>query len=382
MTATMLAARMHRVGEPFRIEEVPVPTVGPGEVLLRTLRAGLNHGDRHMRDGDLALRPGAGTDMLPDLPMVVGHDGLGEVVETGPDVAGWTTGDRAVVMCSLTCGFCKYCRSARQHLCPAHRVMGFLTVFGSEEGGRFSRYKDGLWAEYCRVPVTNLARLQPDDDIEQMSRVSQIGVGYRALKRARFTVGETVLVNGASGITGVGVVLSALAMGASHVIGVARNAARLERLRAIEPARISAIALDHGVSIRERVLDLTDGHGCQVLADLTPSGVETTVECVSSLEPGGRVVLIGGNTEMLSLSYRMMMIRSIEVTSFSGRFYADIPDLLELARRGMIDTRHIGSRHYPIERVNDAVDAMVLRGDDDPVWPMYAPDPAVGHHGG
>jgi len=84
------------------------------------------------------------------------------------------------------------------------------------------RYKDGLWAEYCRVPATNVVRLRPEDDIDEMCKVSQMTVGYRALKRARLHSGETVIVNGATGITGIGTVLSALAMGAARVIAVSQ----------------------------------------------------------------------------------------------------------------------------------------------------------------
>jgi threonine dehydrogenase-like Zn-dependent dehydrogenase len=178
----------------------------------------------------------------------------------------------------------------------------------------FRRYKDGLWADYCRLPATNVERLEPGDDVDKFSLVSQIAVGYRALKRARFGPGESVIVNGASGITGTGTVLAALALGAAQVIAVARDPQRLARLARMDPQRVATISL-LSESIRERVPALTRGNGANVLVDLTPSGVETTVECIQALEPGGRVALIGGNTELLQIGYRYLMIRSIEITS-------------------------------------------------------------------
>ena len=69
-----------------------------------------------------------------------------------------------------------------------------------------------------------------------------------------------------------------------------------------------------------------------------------------------------------------MAIRSIEICSITGRHYTDFPELLELARRGVIDTRHVTTRLFPLERVNDAIDYIAKRGDDEPLWPMYAPD--------
>ena len=133
-----------------------------------------------------------------------------------------------------------------------------------------------------------MVRLPRDADINEMCKVSQINVGYRALKRARLHSGETVLVNGASGITGIGTVLAALAMGAPLIIAVARNPARLERVRAIDPKRIATVALGRGESITNTVKELTNGQGASVLAELAPGGIETTIECIRNLEPGGR----------------------------------------------------------------------------------------------
>ena len=377
MHGMMKAARLHGFErthgsrEVVRVDDVPVPDVGAGEVLIRVLRAGLNHGDLHMREDAVQYSPDVKT--IPDLPMTIGHDGLGEIVEVGPDVENLRVGDRVVVICSITCGFCKFCRTERQHLCQTKKTMGFLTKWG-EGPAYLRRYKDGLWAEYCRVPAGNLVRLPRDTDINEMCKVSQINVGYRALKRARLHSGEIVLVNGASGITGIGTVLSALAMGAPLVIAVARNPARLERLRAIDPKRIATIALGRGESITNKVKELTSGQGASVLAELAPGGIETTIECIKNLEPGGRVALIAPNPEPLNLPLRYLMIRSIEFTSVTGRFAMDVAELLQLVQRGVIDTRHITTRYFPLSGVNEALDYIEKRGDDDPLWPMYAAD--------
>jgi threonine dehydrogenase-like Zn-dependent dehydrogenase len=377
MHGMMKAARLHGFErthgsrEVVRVDDVPVPDVGAGEVLIRVLRAGLNHGDLHMREDAVQYSPDVKT--IPDLPMTIGHDGLGEIVEVGPDVENLRVGDRVVVICSITCGFCKFCRTERQHLCQTKKTMGFLTKWG-EGPAYLRRYKDGLWAEYCRVPAGNLVRLPRDTDINEMCKVSQINVGYRALKRARLHSGEIVLVNGASGITGIGTVLSALAMGAPLVIAVARNPARLERVRAIDPRRIATIALGRGESITNKVKELTSGQGASVLAELAPGGIETTIECIRNLEPGGRVALIAPNPEPLNLPLRYLMIRSIEFTSVTGRFAMDVAELLLLVQRGVIDTRHITTRYFPLADVNEALDYIEKRGDNDPLWPMYAAD--------
>jgi threonine dehydrogenase-like Zn-dependent dehydrogenase len=68
------------------------------------------------------------------------------------------------------------------------------------------------------------------------------------------------------------------------------------------------------------------------------------------------------------------MIRSIEFTSVTGRFAMDIAELLQLVERGVIDTRHITTRYFPLTAVNEALDYIEKRGDNDPLWPMYAVD--------
>jgi alcohol dehydrogenase len=250
--------------------------------------------------------------------------------------------------------------------------MGFVTQHTKAD--RLTRYKDGLWAEYCRVPATNTEKLNPDDDIDTFCRVSQMAVGYTALKRARLKAGETVIVNGATGITGIGVVLSALAMGAAHVIAIARDPGRLERFRNINPRRISTISIQTD-SIRKRVPELTGGNGASVLVDVTPFGVETTIDCIHSLEPGGRAALIGNNTEMVQLPYIFLMIRSIEFTSCHGRNYDDVHELVELARHGVIDVSHVRPRFFNLEEVEGALEWIDKRDAGDvPVWPMMRRD--------
>src|SRR6266581_7880498 len=115
MQGTMKAARIHGFAGTsggagiVRLDEVPIPDVQEGEVLIRVLRAGLNHGDLHMREDGILYTPDVAA--IPDLPMIIGHDGMGEVVEVGPEVQNVRVGDRVVVVASMNCGNCKYCRS-------------------------------------------------------------------------------------------------------------------------------------------------------------------------------------------------------------------------------------------------------------------------------
>jgi threonine dehydrogenase-like Zn-dependent dehydrogenase len=357
----------------FRVEELPVPDVTNGEVLVRVLRAGLNRGDVDLRDEVVELAQRGGSAAV--LPITVGHDGMGQVAEVGPNVETVRVGDRVVVIAALTCGSCKYCRTDRDHICAYKRTMGFPTRL-REWPERLARYKEGLWAEYCRVPASHVVRLPADTEVDEACKVSQIAVGYRALKRARLRPGETVVVNGASGIAGMGAGLSALAMGAGQVIAIARNAARIERVQRIDPNRVTAVALGRGDSIADAVTQRTDGQGGSVLADFTPYGSnDTTIACIRTLERGGRVLLAGSYTdEPFALSLDYIMLRSLEILGVTGRSPMDVAEVLELVRAGLIDTRHITTRYFSLAAADDALDFIEERGDGDPIWPMYAPE--------
>jgi len=154
-----------------------------------------------------------------------------------------------------------------------------------------------------------------------------------------------------------------LARGAAHIIAVARDPERLARFKSIDPQRISTISAKTE-SIRKRVEELTQRNLASVLVDVTPSGVETAIDCIYSLEPGGRVALIGNNTETLAIPYIYLMIRSIEFTSCHGRNYKDVHELVELTRQGAIDVSYVRPKFINFEDVNDGLDWIDQRAWD------------------
>ena len=358
----MKAGRFYASAEPIRVEEIPIPDIRRNEVLVRVLRAGTNGGDVHLRKG-LYDR------YVPVRPLTIGHEGLGEVVEMGPEAKGVKVGDRVIVRPSLTCGFCKFCRSEREHRCIRRQVIGWL----SNPEALNPRCIDGMWAEYCRIPDTNVHRLEPEDDIDTYSLVSVIAVGYRALKRAEMSPGDAVIINGATGVTGVPAVLAAMALGAAHIIAVARNESRLKKLKELDPGRISIVSTKSG-SVAERILDLTKGQGASVVVDLVPDTNESLMECIRALEPCGRVALLAAKNEPVQLTYHDYLLRAVVITSSNGRNYQDIAELVELTRHGVIDPTVITPKFFALEQVNEAIDAVDRRITPEPCWPMMRID--------
>ncbi|HEX9880172.1 MAG TPA: alcohol dehydrogenase catalytic domain-containing protein [Candidatus Binatia bacterium] len=362
MAGTMKAGRFHGSGQPIHIDEIPVPDIRRNEVLVRVRRAGTNGGDVH-------LRRGLYDKYVPRPPFTMGHEGLGEVVEVGPEAKGVRVGDRVIVRPNLTCGTCKFCRSEREHRCIRRQVIGWLC----RPELLNPRCVDGMWAEYCRIPDTNVHRLEPGDDIDRYSLVSVIAVGYRALKRARMSPGDAVIINGATGVTGVPTVLAAMALGAAHVIAVARNESRLSKLKELDPGRISTVSTKNG-PVTESIMELTRGQGASVVVDLVPDTNASLMECIRALEPCGRVALLAAKNEPVQLTYHDFLMNSVEITSSNGRNYQDIAELVELTRHGAIDPTVITARFFALEQADEAIDAVDRRITPEPCWPMMRID--------
>ena len=159
----MRAMRLEAPGHPLRPAELPIPSPGPGQLLLRVRACAVCRTDLHVVDGELPH---------PRLPLVPGHEIAGEVVEAGAGVERFTPGDRVgVPWLGWTCGECRYCRSGRENLCP---------------GARFTGYDlDGGYAEYTLADARFCFPLPAGySDTEAAPLLCAGLIGYRALRMA------------------------------------------------------------------------------------------------------------------------------------------------------------------------------------------------------
>ncbi|GIX06288.1 MAG: hypothetical protein KatS3mg115_0691 [Candidatus Poribacteria bacterium] len=205
----MKAGIFHRQGGPEVLcyEEVPDPTPGPGEVLLRVLASAVNRLDLKAREGRPEVWP---------MPHIGGLDVVGEVAALGAGVEGWRPGERAVVYPILSCGRCALCRRGDNALCPEQRVFGFQT-----QGG---------FAELAVAPAKNLIRIPPTADPIRLAAVPTVYLtAWRMLVgRAGLKAGETVLIHSIGSGVGSAALQIARYLGA-QVIGTASSDAKLIR---------------------------------------------------------------------------------------------------------------------------------------------------------
>jgi propanol-preferring alcohol dehydrogenase len=165
LPTSMRAMRLHRPGEALRLEMLPLPVAGAGQLLLRVEACGVCRTDLHLIDGELPQ---------PSLPIVPGHEIVGRVAALGAGIAGFTLGQRVgVPWLGWTCGQCHFCRSGRENLCDAARFTGYQI--------------DGGYAEYTVADARYCFPLpaEPTTSALELAPLLCAGlIGYRALRLA------------------------------------------------------------------------------------------------------------------------------------------------------------------------------------------------------
>ena len=185
MAQMMKAAVVHEFGKPLTIEEVPVPTPGRGEVLIKLVANGVCHTDLHAAEGDWPAKP------TP--PFIPGHEGAGIVAALGSEVTGLKEGDPVgLAWLHDSCGHCEYCRTGWDALCLAQHNSGYSV--------------NGSFAEYAIGSAAYVGRLPPNPDFVAMAPILCAGVTtYKGIKETEVRPGEWIEISGVGGLGHLGI---------------------------------------------------------------------------------------------------------------------------------------------------------------------------------
>jgi D-arabinose 1-dehydrogenase-like Zn-dependent alcohol dehydrogenase len=333
----MKAVVLREFGEAnkLKVESVPEPRPGYGEVLLRVRACGVCYHDVINRRGDL---PRTRT------PAILGHEIAGEVVEVGPSTIGWRTGDRAATLQRSYCGDCIHCRSERLSLCKRD-----ARFFGEEIPGGY--------AEYVVAPVGALGHVPTSVDWSAASvTCCTTGTAVHVVStRARVAEGETVLITGASGGVGLQAVQMARVLGA-RVLAVTSSEAKAEAL--LESGADEVIvsgALDFGGEVKRR----TDNKGVDVAIEIV--GSKTLQESLKALAPGGRAVIVG-NLERgtVAINPGLVIVKELSIMGAYATTLEELDEAFRLIEQGLIRP-HVAEA-LPLEDAYAAHDRLEKRG--------------------
>lgn len=269
----MKAVRFHEHGglEKLQVEDIPIPEIGPGELLIRVKACALNHLDIWIRQGIPAYQ-------IP-LPHVSGCDISGVIEQINePNEQGLFMGQSVFVSPGLSCWHCEQCLGGQDNLCSSYQILG-----AQVEGG---------YAEYVKVPISNVFSMPPSLTFEEAAAFPLVGVTawHMVVTLAKVRSAETVLVVGAGSGVGAMAVQIARLLGARvfTTVGSKEKVAKAQSLGA------EAIINHVNEDIEKRVRHLTGGRGVDVVIEHV--GEKVWDQCIRMLARGGRLVTCGATT--------------------------------------------------------------------------------------
>ena len=321
-------------------EEVPDPGIkDPTDAIVRVDAVTICGTDLHILKGD-----------VPEVPSgtVLGHEAVGEVVETGSDVRTVRPGERVLVSCITACGRCRFCKEGAYGQCQGGGgwILGHLI--------------DGTQAEYVRVPHADLSVHPLPGVLESKDAVLFADIFPTAYEvgviNGGVRPGDTVAVVGAGPI-GLAAVLTARLYSPERIIAVDLADSRLEAAR-----RFGADAV---VSVQEEpeqlVADLTDGLGADVVIEAV--GVPESFEmCTRMVRPGGRVANVGVHGKPATLHLEDLWIKNVTITTGLVDT-SSTPTLLRMAASGRLPTSELVTHTFTLDQMEEAYEVFAHAAD-------------------
>ncbi len=350
----MKAAILHAPKTPLQIQQVDLDTqLRANEVLVRVTHAGVCHSDYHVMTGDLPYA----------MPVVLGHEGAGMVEAVGAGVTRLQPGDHVSLNFRQFCGYCRQCSTGHPNLCD-NVVALRASCRLSQQGAAINNFAGlSCFAEYTVVHESGAIKVPSDIPLDRVALVScgvMTGVGA-VINTAKVMPGDTVAVVGCGGV-GLNVIQGARLAHASVIIAVDVHDNKLEMATTFGATHIINASNEDPVKrVREFVKGGVD-YAFEVI------GLPATIEQVwAMIHKGGTAVVVGvaPATSKVSLAaYPFSMEeKTIRGTLFGGaRPAVDIPRYLELYRNHQLRLDELITRHYPLEQINEAYEAMT-RGE-------------------
>ncbi|WP_436773723.1 Zn-dependent alcohol dehydrogenase [Yinghuangia sp. YIM S09857] len=351
----VLAAVLHGVGEPVRVEEIDLPAPGPGQVRVRVAASGVCHSDLSLADGTLDQA----------FPVVLGHEGAGTVLAVGEGVTHVAEGDPVLLIWAPACGECWWCEHAEPHLCAKALDAARVPYATLSSDGRdvLPGLGTATFAEETVVPAAGVVRLpegtRPGAGLEEAALLGcAVTTGTGAVwNTARVADGSTVAVIGLGGV-GLSAVQGARVAGASAVIAVDPD----EGKRKLALSMGATEALEPAPDLAKRVRALTGGRGVDHAFECV--GRAATIRSAWGLtRRGGMTTIVGVGSKDETVEFSALELFHFART-MTGCVYGstdpvrDVPRLVEHVAAGRVDLGALVTDRIGLDGINDAFAAM------------------------
>lgn len=293
MAETMRAIAKLRAGSGLELTEVPIPTPGVNDVLIRVRRTSICGTDVHIYNWD----HWAAQTIKP--PMIIGHEFVGVIESVGANVQGYQKGDLVDGEGHIVCGQCRNCLAGRRHLCKDTRGVGVN--------------RDGAFAEYLCIPASNAVHVDPNIPLDVLSCFDPLGNATHTALQFDL-VGEDVLITGAGPI---GCMAAAIARqaGARKVVVTDLNPERLALATRMGATRVIDVSRET-ISEVQKDVGMKEGFDVGLEMSGSPSALN---DMIDNMAHGGRIALLGIMPERTAVDWNKVIFNMLTIRGVYGR---------------------------------------------------------------
>ena len=315
------------------MEDVPMPAVGPKDVLIKVRKTAICGTDVHIYKWD------AWSQRTIKTPMTIGHEFVGEIVELGKEVVGWKVGERVSAEGHVVCGECRACKAGKRHLCPNTKGIGVN--------------RTGCFAEYVSVPATNVWRVHPAVSDEVASIFDPYGnATHTALSFDM--VGEDVLITGAGPI---GCMAAAICRhnGARNVVITDMNDYRLGLAKKLGADRVVNVGREDLKKVMEE-LGMVGGFDVGLEMSGSP---QAFAQMLDTMYNGGRVALLGLLPNGAGIDWDKVIFKGLFLKGIYGREIFETWYKMEAMIRSGLDISPVITHRFKFDDFQKGFDAML-----------------------
>lgn len=327
----MKAVRFVGAKQALEMQDIPTPEIGKRDILVKVKAAGICHSDAHYRAGISPVKP---------VPLTLGHEVAGVVEKIGSQVTNVKIGDRVCLHYNITCGDCYHCSTGNDQFCEKVLMLG--------------HYTNGGYAEYISVPARNAIHLPDEIPFEQgATLMCASATAFHALKKSRIKAGERVAIFGVGGL-GQSAIQLAKAFGAIEIFAIDINQEKLNLAKSYGAIPVNA----KQVNPVDEIKKLTNNKGVDVAIEMIGLS-QTMKQAIQIVGVMGRVAIVGLSNQPIEINtYTEILGNEVELIGSNDHHLAELPLLVDLARRKILDTSKIVTKTVPLdaEEINQVLD--------------------------
>ena len=317
------------------VADIPVPELGNGDVLVKIRAAGVCHTDVTILENKYI-----GRKPVP-IPIVLGHEGAGEIVDVGPGVSESRIGQRVALEPIGGCGSCYQCLTGNKNLCSSWDHIGIT--------------RNGTFAEYISLPSTQAHAISEGVDFSVAAVAEPFGLVVRSLEKAKMMLGESVAIVG-PGAIGLMHLIAFRAAGASKVIMLGLEKDR-KRFNVAEAAGADHCIAADRENAAEAVMEYTGGNGADIVIE-TASSPKATSLAFELAGPHGRVILFGLYPEAMFSPVNMLR-KAVTAFGDVGQLTRHFIRGLRIMESGMLDFSPVLDARYSFEEAGTALESSI-----------------------